>query len=217
MPRDFYNAKLKTHMTTLNGNTLGIIGCGNIGSRLAKRAMAMEMNILTYDPYKPAKDFPDGIEVVRDINHIFVESDYVSLHTPNTPNTRNMINKKTLAMMKPTAFLINTARGALINEADLYDACKNGIIAGAGLDAVVHEPIEPDHPLLQLENVLITPHVGGNTVEAAMRASYMAAVGIEEMYEGKVPTWPIPDIDYATAPTYTDTKKPEGKLVGLYD
>ena len=217
MPKDFYSAKLKTHMTTLNGKTLGIIGCGNIGSRLAKRALAMEMNVLAYDPYKPAKDFPEGVEVVRDINRIFCESDYVSLHTPNTPITRNMINKKTLAMMKPTAFLINTARGALVNETDLYDACKNGVIAGAGLDAVAHEPIAPNHPLLQLENVLITPHVGGNTVEAAMRASYMAAIGIEEMYEGKTPTWPIPDIDDTTAPTYIDIKKPERKPADLYD
>lgn len=217
MPLDFYNAKLKTHMTTLNGKILGIIGCGNIGSRLVKRALAMEMNILAYDPYKPAKDFPDGVEVVRDIKRIFKESDYVSLHAPNTPLTRNIINKETLAMMKSTAFLINTARGALVNEADLYEACKDGVIAGAGLDAVAHEPIGPNHPLLQLENILITPHVGGNTIEAAMRASYMAAKGVEELYEGKAPTWPIPDINYATAPTYTDTKKPEGKPAGLYD
>ena len=214
---DFYDAKLKTHMTTLNGKTVGLIGCGNIGSRLAKRALAMEMNVLAYDPYKPAADFPEGVEVVRDLSRIFKESDYVSLHAPNTPVTRNMVNKETLAMMKPTAFLINTARGALVNEADLYDACKNGVIAGAGLDAVAHEPIDPDMPLLTLKNVLITPHVGGNTVEAAMRASYMAAMGVVEMQEGKQPTWPIPDIDYNTAKTYTDIKKPDKKPSGMYD
>ncbi len=214
---DFYDAKLKTHMTTLNGKTVGLIGCGNIGSRTAARCLAMEMNVLCYDPYKPAKDFPEGVEVVRDLDRIFKESDFVSLHAPNTSVTRNMVNKKTLEMMKPTAFLINTARGALVNESDLYDACKNHVIAGAALDAIVHEPILPDMPLVNLDNVLITPHVGGNTVEAAMRASYMAAQGVVERYEGKTATWPIPTIDYETADTYTDVRKTDKKTAGMYD
>ena len=214
---DVYDAKLKTKMTTLNGKTVGIIGCGNIGSRTAKRCLAMEMNVLCYDPYKPACDFPDGVEVVRDLDRIFKESDYVSLHAPNTSVTKNMVNKDTLAMMKPTAFLINTARGALVNEDDLYEACKNGVIAGAGLDAVAQEPILPGMPLTTLDNVLITPHVGGNSIEAALRASYMSAMGIVEMYEGKEPTWPIPDIDYETAETYTDVKKADRKEIGIYD
>lgn len=94
---DFYKAKLKVRKNTLNGKTVGIVGCGNIGSRVAKRCLAMEMNVLCYDPYKPAKDFPDGVEVVRDLDRILTESDYVSLHAPNTPVTRNMINKETLA------------------------------------------------------------------------------------------------------------------------
>ena len=214
---DFYDAKLKTHMTTLNGKTVGLIGCGNIGSRVAKRCLAMEMNVLAYDPYKPACDFPEGVEVVRDLDRIFKESDYVSLHAPNTPVTKNMVNKETLAMMKPTDFLINTARGTLVNEADLSDACKNGVIAGAGLDAVAKEPVDADMPLLTLKNVLITPHVGGNSIEAALRASYMSAMGVVEAMEGKTPTWPIPYIDYETAETYTDTKKPDTKPVGMYD
>ena len=133
---DYYKAKLKIRKNTVSGKTLGIIGCGNIGSRVAKRALAFEMNVLCYDPYKPAKDFPDGVEVVRDLDRIFKESDYVSLHAPNTPVTRDMVNKDRLAMMKPTAFLINTARGGLVVEEDLYEACKNGVIAGAGLDAI---------------------------------------------------------------------------------
>ena len=103
---DYYKAKLKIRKNTLNGKTLGLIGCGNIGSRLAVRALAMEMNVLAYDPYKPAADFPDGVEVVRDLDRIFKESDYVSLHTPNTPVTKNLVDKNRLAMMKPTAFLI---------------------------------------------------------------------------------------------------------------
>jgi len=215
--QDFYKAKLKVRKNTLNGKTVGIIGCGNIGSRLAVRCLAMEMNVLAYDPYKPAKDFPDGVEVVRDLDRIFKESDYVSVHTPNTPVTHDMVNKTTLAMMKPTAFLINTARGGCVNEDDLYEACKNGTIAGAGLDAIKKEPVDPNNPLLTLDNVIIYPHIGGNTSEAAHRASYFAAMGVQEVYEGKEPTWPIHDVDYKTAKTYTDTKKPDKKPMGMFD
>lgn len=213
---DYYKAKLKTRKTTLNGKTVGIIGCGNIGSRLAVRAMGLEMNVLAYDPYKPAKDFPEGVEVVRDLDRIFKESDYVSLHVPNTPVTKDMVNKERLEMMKPTAFLINTARGGCVVEDDVYEACKNGIIAGAGLDAIRQEPVDPENPLLTLENVIIYPHIGGNTVEAAHRASYFSAMGVQEVYEGKEATWPINDIDYVTAPTYTDTKQGSSEPVGMF-
>ena len=214
---DFYKAKLKVRKNTLSGKTLGLIGCGNIGSRVAVRALALEMNVLAYDPYKPAKDFPDGVEVVRDLNRIFKECDYVSLHAPSTPVTKNMINKETLAMMKPSAILINTARGALVVEEDLYEACKNGVITAAGLDAIRQEPVDPKNPLLTLDNVIIYPHIGGNTVEAAHRASYFSAMGIQEVYEGKEPTWPIHNIDYTTAKTYDDVKKPDKKPAGMFD
>ena len=120
-------------------------------------------------------------------------------------------------MMKPTAFLINTTRGALVNEKDLYDALTTGVIRGAGLDAIAHEPILPDMPLVNLPNCLVTPHIGGNSREAALRASYHAAIGVVEMAEGKEPTWPIPYIDYATAKTYDDVKVPDRKTAGIYD
>ena len=214
---DFYKAKLKVRKNTLSGKTLGLVGCGNIGSRVAVRALALEMNVLAYDPYKPAKDFPDGVEVVRDLNRIFTECDYVSLHAPSTPVTKNMINKDTLAMMKPTAILINTARGALVVEEDLYEACKNGVITAAGLDAIRQEPVDPKNPLLTLDNVIIYPHIGGNTAEAAHRASYFSAMGIQEVYEGKKPAWPINNIDYTTAKTYDDVKKPNKKPAGMFD
>lgn len=215
--QDYYKAKLKVRKTTLNGKTVGIIGCGNIGSRFAVRAMAMEMNVLAYDPYKKAEEFPEGVEVVRDLDRIFKESDYVSMHVPNTPITKGMVNMEHLKMMKPTAFLINTARGACVVEEDLYEACKTGIIAGAGLDAIQKEPVDPANPLLTLDNVVIYPHIGGNTVEAAHRASYFAAMGVQEVYEGKTPTWPINDVDYTTAETYTDTKKPNKQKSGMFD
>lgn len=214
---DFYKAKLKVRKNTLNGKTLGLIGCGNIGSRVAKRALALEMNVLAYDPYKPAKDFPDGVEVVRDLDRIFNESDYVSLHAPSTSVTKGMITMDRLKQMKDTAFLINTARGALVDEDALYEACRDGIIAGAGIDALKQEPVDPKNPLLTLDNVIMYPHIGGNTTEAAHRASYFAAMGVNECYEGKNPTWPIPQIDYETAPTYDDVKKPNTKPAGMFD
>ena len=213
---EFYYAKLKVRKNTLSGKTLGIVGCGNIGSRVALRALALEMNVLCYDPYKPAAAFPDGVEVVRDLDRIFKESDYVSLHAPNTPVTRDTVNLERLKTMKPTAFLINTARGGLVVEEDLYVACRDGIIAGAGLDAIRQEPVDPSNPLLTLDNVIIYPHIGGNTAEAAHRASYFSAMGVQEVYEGKTPTWPINDVDYATAPTYTDTKKPDKKPADMF-
>jgi len=210
---DYQNAKFKIRKTTLNGKTLGIIGCGNIGTRLATRALAMDMNVMAYDPYKPAAAFPEGVEVVRDLDRIFKESDYVSLHIV----VKDLVNKDRLAMMKPTAFLINTARGACVVEEDLYEACKNGVIAGAGLDVLRKEPVEKDNPLLTLDNVIIYPHIGGNTVEAASRASYFCAMGVQEIYEGKEPTWPIRDIDFSSAKVYTDTRTLDKKPVGMFD
>ena len=189
---DYYKAKLEIRKNTVDGKTVGIIGCGNIGSRFAKRVLAMEMKVLAYDPYIAPEQFPEGVEIVNDLERIYAESDYVSLHAPKSAETIKMINKESLAKMKPTAFLINTARGALVDEQALYEACRDGVIAGAGLDVLDKEPVDPANPLLTLDNVVIFPHIGGNTVEAAHRASYMAAQGIEELYEGKAPTWPIP-------------------------
>ena len=183
---DFYKAKLKVRKNTLSGKTLGIIGCGNIGSRVATRALAMEMNVLCYDPFKPAKDFPDGVEVVRDINRIFTESDYVSVHTPNTPLTHNMINKETLAMMKPTAFLINTARGGCVDEDALYEALRGKVISGAIIDAYSQEPLTAS-PLFSLDNVILSPHAGAFTTDALNAMSRMSVDQLFQYVDGATP------------------------------
>lgn len=201
---DYYKAKLRTPKTVLDGKTVGIIGCGNVGSRVAVRCLGLNMRVLAYDPYKPAADFPEGVEVVRDLDRIFAESDYVSLHVPKTPVTLGMINKETLGKMKPTAFLINTARGPIVNQDDLVEALNNKVIAGAGLDVMREEPIPADNPLLQMDNVVVAPHIGAATIEATERASYQSAIGIEEVYEGKEPSWPVKQIDWDTAKTYND-------------
>lgn len=202
---DYYKAKLKTPKSELDGKTVGIIGCGNIGSLVAKKCMyGFNMKVLAYDPYKKRADFPEGVEVVRDIERIYKESDYVTIHCPTTKITREFVGKKQFEMMKPTAFFINAARGAIVNEADLYEACKNKVIAGAGLDVLQKEPVDPENPILYLENVVISPHIGAATKEATNRASLHSAIGIHEVYEGKQPTWPVKEIDWDTAETFED-------------
>lgn len=202
---DYYQAKLRTPKSELDGKTVGIIGVGNIGSRVAAKCRdAFNMKVLAYDPYKPAKDFPEGVEVVRDLDRIFKESDFVSLHCPTTTVTREFVGKEQFEMMKPTAFLINSARGMVVNEKELYEACKNEVIAGAGLDVLQEEPVEKENPILYLDNVVIAPHIGAATKEATDRASLHSAMGIHEVYEGKEPTWPVKAIDWATAPQYND-------------
>lgn len=207
---DYYQAKLRTPKNELDGKTVGLIGCGNIGSRVAEKCRdAFHMRVLAYDPYKPAKDFPKGVEVVRDLDQIFAESDFVSLHCPTTKITKEFIGKKEFEKMKPTAFLINTARGLVVNEKELYEACKNQVIAGAGLDVLQQEPVDKENPILYLDNVVVAPHIGAATAEATNRASLHSAMGIVEVAEGKEPTWPVNAIDWNSAKIYTDVNKEE--------
>lgn len=202
---DYYQAKLRTPKTELDGKTVGIIGCGNIGSRVAQKCRdGFNMKVLAYDPYKPAKDFPEGIEVVRDIQRIFKEADFVSMHCPTTKITKEFVGKEQFEMMKPTAFFINTARGMVVNETEMYEALKNNVIAGAGLDVLQQEPVDSENPILYLDNVVVSPHIGAATKEATDRASLHCAMGIVEVAEGKEPTWPVREIDWNTAKTYTD-------------
>lgn len=202
---DYYKAKLRTPKCELDGKIVGIIGCGNIGSRVAKMAMhGFNMKVLAYDPYKPAKDFPEGVEVVRDLDRIFKESDFVSVHCPTTKITKEFIGMEQFKMMKPTAFFINAARGKIVKEHELYEACRDKVIAGAGLDVLQQEPVDKNNPILYLDNVVISPHIGAATKEATDRSSLHSAMGIQEVFEGKEPTWPVKVIDWDTAPTYND-------------
>lgn len=201
---DYYKAKLRTPKSELDGKTVGLIGCGNIGSRVARMSQGFNMKVLAYDPYKPAKDFPEGVEVVRDINRIFKESDFVSLHCPTSKVTKEFVGMEQFEMMKSSAFLINAARGKIVNEVELYEACKDKVIAGAGLDVLQQEPVNPQNPILYLDNVVVSPHIGAATKEATSRSSLHSAIGIHEVYEGKAPTWPVKQIDWDTATVYTD-------------
>jgi D-3-phosphoglycerate dehydrogenase len=145
--------------------TLGIIGIGNIGSQVARRALALQMNVLGYDPYlseEKAKEL--GIEVVE-LPELYRRSDFITIHTPLTPETRNIINRETISMMKDGVRIINCARGGIVNEKDLYDALVIGKVAGAALDVFENEPPE-DSPLIGLDNIICTPHLGAATAEA---------------------------------------------------
>ncbi|HVX78130.1 MAG TPA: hydroxyacid dehydrogenase [Bradyrhizobium sp.] len=170
----------------LFGKTVLIIGFGRIGSRTAKRCLAMEMNVLVYDPYKPAAEIrAAGCEVVTDLDAALPRADFVSLHCPKTPETVGLFNAARLKLMKPTAYLINTARGGIVEEAALYDALKSGKLSGAGLDVFEQEPPPLGHSLFELPNVIIAPHVAGVTREAVERMSEQTARNILSVLDGE--------------------------------
>jgi D-3-phosphoglycerate dehydrogenase len=149
----------------LFNKTLGVVGIGNIGSQVAKRSQAFAMNVIAYDPFlseEKAKEM--GVEKVN-LEELFSRSDFITIHTPITAETRNMINKETIKKMKNGVRIINCARGGIINEKDLYDALVEGKVAGAALDVFEKEPPE-NNPLLTLDNVISTPHLGAATKEA---------------------------------------------------
>ena len=168
------------------GKTLGIIGLGAIGRGLAQRAGGFNMTVLAHDPYWP-KEFAlrHGIEPV-DLDELLRRSDVVSIHSPLTPETRDLIGQEQLETMKPGALLINTARGGLIDEAALYDALKEGRIAGAALDAYDREPPH-DSPLLELDNILHSPHTAWATQDALRKMNESVAGQISRLYRGELP------------------------------
>jgi D-3-phosphoglycerate dehydrogenase len=149
----------------LYNKTLGIIGIGNIGKQVAKRAIGLGMNVIGYDPYLSEENAREmGIKKVE-LSELFRASDFITIHTPLTVETRNLINRKTIEMMKDGVRIINCARGGIVNEADLYEALKSGKVGGAALDVFEKEP-PGDNPLLKLDNVICTPHLGASTREA---------------------------------------------------
>jgi D-3-phosphoglycerate dehydrogenase / 2-oxoglutarate reductase len=169
----------------LYGKTILIIGFGRIGSRTAKRCLAMEMNVLIFDPYKPASDIKaTGCEPVTDLDAALPRADFVSIHCPKNPETIGMFNADRLKRMKPTAFLINTARGGIVDEAALHAALSSRKLAGAGLDVFEQEPPPAGHALFALPNVISAPHVAGVTVEAVDRMSEQTARNILSVLDG---------------------------------
>lgn len=146
--------------------TIGIIGIGRIGARVARRCQAFDMEVIAYDPYL-SDEVAAELKVKRvDLAELLHRSDFIALHAALTPQTKNLINAETIAQMKPGVRLINIARGSLIDEAALIAGLQSGKIAGAALDVFAEEPLGPDHPLLKLDNVVLTPHIAASTEEA---------------------------------------------------
>lgn len=171
----------------LEGKTIGIVGFGKIGREFARKVSALDVEILIHDPF--ATETPIGKLVSRD--ELLEKSDFVSLHLPATPETNGSFGEKEFQQMKKTAYLMNIARGSLIDEPALIKALAEGEIAGAALDVYSQEPLPLDHPFFANENVLLTPHIASNTTETMDRMALHAAQEVDRVLSGENPKWPV--------------------------
>ena len=175
----------------LEGRRLGLIGFGNIPRRVAPKAKAFGLNVATYDPYvDAAAAAAEGVECLS-LDDLLARSNFVSLHAPLQPATRGMMNAKTFAKMKKGAFLINTARGPLVDEAALVAALDSGQLGGAALDVVASEPLAKDSPLLHRDNVIVTPHAAYYSVEALEELQSKCASDLARVLSGEKAVYPI--------------------------
>jgi D-3-phosphoglycerate dehydrogenase len=182
------------------GKTLGIIGIGNVGGRVSELCGGLfQMKVLAYDPYLSKEQVAArGAEKVDDLNDIFRRADFVSVHCPLTAETRGMVGAAQFALMQPHAYFVTAARGFIHDEAALAEALRANKIAGAGLDVWEKEPPPSEHPLLAFDNVLVSPHTAGVTVETRQNMSRIAAAQILDTLDGKKPprivnpeVWPV--------------------------
>lgn len=171
--------KKKFHGVELFNKTLGVIGIGSIGGQVAKRAQGLQMNVIAFDPFlSEAKAKTMGVEKVK-LEELFERSDFITIHTPLTTETRNLINSKTIRKMKDGVRIVNCARGGIVNEKDIYKALKSGKVAGAAFDVFEHEPPQ-DYTLVKLDNVISTPHLGAATGEAQENVAVAVAEQIRD-------------------------------------
>jgi D-3-phosphoglycerate dehydrogenase / 2-oxoglutarate reductase len=171
----------------LRGQTLGIVGLGNIGRAVAQKAGCLGLKLLGYDPYiKPEQIADLGVELVG-LDDLLRHSDYVTLHCPLIAETRGLVGAAQLALMKPTACLINMARGPVVVQSAIYDALVNHRITAAALDVLEQEPPDPNDPLLQLDNVIVNPHASSGSIEAATQLRHDTAQNVVDMLSGKLP------------------------------
>ena len=181
--RDFMGAELR-------GRTLGLVGFGPIGSEMARRALAFEMNVVAHDPFVPVERVRAlGAEPVE-LDRLYSDSDFISVHTPLTATTRGMIAREQFGAMKDGVRLVNAARGGIIDEDDLLEAVRSGKVAGAALDVFTSEP-PGEHPLLEEERIIVTPHLAGSTVEAQERIAIDIAEQVLDVLAGRPPRYPV--------------------------
>lgn len=182
-----FSTKYNLNGNELAGKTLAILGYGKIGQQLALLAKAFNMNVIGYDPYAKNAD----IKLYDNLNKIWPIADFISINMPLTPETKDTITAKELKSMKNSAFVINSARGGIINENDLATALNNDEIAGAAIDAFSSEPPKPNNPLFNSKNTIITSHVAGTTKEANRRLGLGAAQAVIDFPNGKMPEFPV--------------------------
>ena len=178
---------LTMRIMRLRGKKLGIVGFGRIGRAVCQKALAFGFDALAYDPFVSAEQAAAGGARLVDMETLLRESDFVTLHSPLTPETHNLIGSAELALMKSDAFLINCARGPLIDEEALYAALQSGGIGGAGLDVLVDAHPSPNAPLLNLDNVVVTPHVAFFSQEAVLELEERAAGEVAAVLQGRMP------------------------------
>lgn len=171
----------------LRGQTLGLIGYGNIARALAPKALGFGLKIIAYTPRLPADALEPFGTATNDLEYLLRQADYVSIHAPLTAETRGLIDAHALQLMKPTAYLINTSRGAIIDEGALYQALSEGWITGAGLDVLAQEPADPAHPFLKLDNVIITPHAAFYSETAVSELEQKGAEHVAQALRGELP------------------------------
>ena len=174
--------------TELAGKTLGVVGLGMIGQKVARIGQGFGMRVVAHDPLASRDTFSaHGVEPV-DLEELFPMADFLTLHVPLTPETAGMVNATRLGRMKPSAYLINTSRGAVVDQAALIEALCAGRIAGAGLDVFAEEPLPPDSPLLRMDNVVLTPHMGASTWESVAATSLTMARQAVSILRGEKPS-----------------------------
>lgn len=196
--------------TELYGKTLGLVGLGNIGQEVARLGGAFGMRVITYDPYLPAERAEAlGIEPV-DLPDLMRRADFISLHARVTPESTGVVGRDELRLMKPTAYLVNTARAALLDEAALVEVLRERSIAGAALDVFQKEPLDPEHPLLDLENVILTPHFAGSTREIPLHHSRMVAEDVVGYLHGRVVHERVKNPEVFDTPAYEARKRVTG-------
>ncbi len=174
----------------VEGKTLGVVGMGHIGSTVAKKCSgSLGMKIKAYDPYVKNKFVDTDYAFCDDLKTLFEECDFITLHCPNIPETKGMVTRELLYAMKPGAYIINTARGGVIDEQALVDVLNEKRIAGAGLDVFEKEPVDTDHPLLHMVNVIVSPHSAALTKEATLRMAVEAAQAVDDFFSGRTPQY----------------------------
>ena len=185
-----FEIRYENRSVDVAGKTLGVVGLGRIGREVARKsALMLQMNVIGYDPYWDPDDNATGIEFTSEPAALFEQADFVTIHVPLTSQTHHMVNAELIGMMRPSSYLINTSRGAVVDEVALTQALVQGNIAGAGLDVFEEEPPPADNPLFGLDNVILTPHTAALTRECVARVAVDAAQGVLDVLEGRRPQY----------------------------